>query len=176
MTQDAARREVRRAVEATQLSRRAFAERAKVDPKTLGDFLDGRRWAQQPTRNKIERALGWPSGRITDLAEGSQNAVRLPLPPPPLDLFAAIDGEVRLLPEVKEHLKKQVGLLLRVQALDPMALADEPAASMDQTVTDADLLADLRQARKAEERPLNGPRKSRGENIRSGASPRKSGT
>lgn len=69
MSKEFARREVRKAVEA-QWTRLAFARRAKLDPGTLTDFLEGRRWPQGPTLAKIESGLGWPAGRITDMADG----------------------------------------------------------------------------------------------------------
>ncbi len=69
MGQNEARREVRRAVEATGLGRLEFAKVARVDSGTLIDFLEGRRWPHAPTRAKIEAALRWPPGRIVDLAE-----------------------------------------------------------------------------------------------------------
>lgn len=70
VSREAARREVRRAVDAG-WARRAFAEKAKIDPGTLSDFLEGKRWAQATNRTKIEKALGWPAGKITDLAEAT---------------------------------------------------------------------------------------------------------
>lgn len=69
VSKDFARREVRTAVDA-QWTRLAFAKKAKVDPGTLTDFLEGRRWPQGPTLAKIETALGWPAGRIVDMADG----------------------------------------------------------------------------------------------------------
>jgi transcriptional regulator with XRE-family HTH domain len=41
-----------------------------LDPGTVGDFLNGQRWPQAPTRGKIEKALGWPYGRIKQIADG----------------------------------------------------------------------------------------------------------
>lgn len=69
MSQDAARRAVRNAIDA-RWARGAFADKAKIDPGTLGDFLDGKRWPQGRNRAKIEEALGWPVGSIEDLSEG----------------------------------------------------------------------------------------------------------
>ena len=65
---EAARREVDRLVQ--QEGRTRFAARAGMDPKTLGDFLNGNRWSQGPTFSRIEAALGWPPGRIADIAAG----------------------------------------------------------------------------------------------------------
>lgn len=69
MSREVARREVRRAVEA-RWTRSAFAARAAIDPGTLGDFLDGKRWPQGGNRTKIENALDWPIGAIADMADG----------------------------------------------------------------------------------------------------------
>jgi hypothetical protein len=69
VSRDVARREARRAVE-VRWTRSAFASRAAIDPGTLGDFLDGKRWPQGGNRAKIERALGWPIGAIADMADG----------------------------------------------------------------------------------------------------------
>lgn len=69
MSRELARRAVRRAIAAE--GRLAFAKRAGVDPGTLAHFLDGNRWPQSRTTAKIEAALGWQSGHILDLVEGS---------------------------------------------------------------------------------------------------------
>lgn len=70
MSDDDARRETRRAVDATLGGRGAFAKKAGLDPQTLSTFLNGARWPHGATLAKIERALGWPAGRITDMREG----------------------------------------------------------------------------------------------------------
>jgi len=85
VTREAARREVRRVVDAS-WTRGSFADKAKLDPGTLGDFLDGRRWPQGGNRTKIERALGWPLGKIMDLAEAEESA------PPPMAAAASPVG------------------------------------------------------------------------------------
>lgn len=114
MSRDVARREVRRAVESFG-GRGKFAEKAGIDPGTLGDFLDGARWAQPRTRTKIEKALGWPAGLIMDIADGVLQEV----PPPVFDVIHAIRNDPNLLPEAREHLERQYGLLLRVKAAEP---------------------------------------------------------
>lgn len=42
-----------------------------ADPGTIGDFLNGNRWPKTGTQGKIERALGWPSGSIRQIGNGS---------------------------------------------------------------------------------------------------------
>lgn len=120
MSQDEARRVVRRAVEAHENGRVAFARKAKLDPGTLGDFLDGRHWPQARTRNKIEKALGWPSGRISDLADG--------IDPSNSGVVDAIRADTRLLPEARNHLLNQYHLLLRLTM--PAETVAELEASM----------------------------------------------
>jgi transcriptional regulator with XRE-family HTH domain len=105
MSRETAGREVRRAVAATGLTRVAFADRAKVDPGTLGDFLDGRRWPQAPTRRKIEKALGWPAGRISDLADAETTV------PAAVAIEDLINADPSLHPVAKAHFLNQLELL-----------------------------------------------------------------
>lgn len=42
------------------------------DPGTLGDFLNGNRWPKFNTQGRIEKALGWPAGTITAIADGAE--------------------------------------------------------------------------------------------------------
>lgn len=69
MSQDDARRAVRRAIDATGY-RESWARKAGIDAKTLATFLGGTTWPQGPTRTKIEQALGWPIGALTDIEDG----------------------------------------------------------------------------------------------------------
>jgi hypothetical protein len=115
MSEDEARREVRREVDARG-GRGAFAKQAKIDPGTLGDFLDGIRWPHAKTRTKVEQALGWPAGRIEDLREGVAAVT---------SVEDAIRADPELLPEARDHLLNQVRLLRRLQsALAPTDLAE----------------------------------------------------
>ena len=57
-----------------------LARQTEVDPGTIGDFLGGTRWPKFKTQGRIEKALGWPSGTIVNIADGG------PIPP--------LDGEV----------------------------------------------------------------------------------
>lgn len=120
MTYDDARRAVRKAVEA-QGGRVAFAKRAKIDPGTLGGFLEGTHWPQARSRTKIEQALDWEPGRIMDLAEGVEDLGSG-------SVIEAIQRDPNLLPEAREHLMKQYGLLLRLGA--PARDEDELRAAM----------------------------------------------
>jgi transcriptional regulator with XRE-family HTH domain len=45
-----------------------LADAAKVDAKTLGDLIRGRRWPIAKNRARIEEALGWPPGEIARIA------------------------------------------------------------------------------------------------------------
>lgn len=120
MSRETASREVRRAVEATGETRTAFADRAGVDLGTLIDFLDGKRWAQAPTRAKIERALGWPAGRISDIQHGHTD---------PLTSGSSVEDAIRAdatLPDIaKAHLLSQVALLRHLRDGLPPELAEE---------------------------------------------------
>lgn len=64
-----ARRAAKRAIDA-RWTRASFAKKAKIDPGTLTDFLEGVRWPQGRSRAKIEETLGWPIGSLDDLREG----------------------------------------------------------------------------------------------------------
>jgi transcriptional regulator with XRE-family HTH domain len=120
MSRETASREVRRAVAATGLTRAAFAKRAGVDAGTLGDFLDGKRWAQAPTRRKIERALKWPAGRISELEQEPDATESLPS-----TIEAAIRDDPSLQPIAKAHLLTQVALLRYLRDGLPPELAEE---------------------------------------------------
>jgi transcriptional regulator with XRE-family HTH domain len=61
-------------------SQTQLAQRAEVDSGTLGDFLAGRRWPRNTTQAKVERALGWPSGTIAQIATGGTAPVVKPTP------------------------------------------------------------------------------------------------
>lgn len=69
VSEEEARRAAKRAIDA-RWTRSSFAKKAKIDTKTLGDFLGGIRWPQGRSRAKIEEALGWPIGSLDDLREG----------------------------------------------------------------------------------------------------------
>lgn len=70
MARSDAQREVRVAVEASGLTRKDFAEKIGIDPGTLADFIEGKRWAQGPKRTKMEDGIGWPAGTISRLERG----------------------------------------------------------------------------------------------------------
>lgn len=56
-----------------------LADKAEVDPGTVGDFLNGSRWPKVRTQGRLEKALGWPAGTIHQIAQGAQVS-------PPMDL------------------------------------------------------------------------------------------
>src|SRR5688500_18512912 len=92
MDEDLARRAVRRAVEAKG-GRKDFADSAGIDSGTLTDFLEGIRWPHPKTRSKIETALGWPAGRILDIAEGVASEYVSPEVDLLTEVFVAIDRQ-----------------------------------------------------------------------------------
>lgn len=47
-----------------------LAEEADVDPQTVRDFLDGKRWPQTKTRSALERAVGIATGDLELAARG----------------------------------------------------------------------------------------------------------
>ncbi|WP_192809764.1 helix-turn-helix domain-containing protein [Actinomadura rudentiformis] len=57
----------RRALDITQ---EQLAERARVDPKTVGSLESATRWPQKASREKIEQALDWDEGDLARIAEG----------------------------------------------------------------------------------------------------------
>lgn len=132
MSREGALHEVRRAVEATGLPLKVFAEQAGLDPGTLGDYLNGKRKAQAPTRRKIEHALGWEPGRILDLE-------RDPDPGPVAEaLEEAILADTRLLPEARAHLLNQLELLLRLQAATPPGFLEQQERRRQEAQAEAD--------------------------------------
>lgn len=68
------------------LTQQELAERADVDPKTVGDLLRARRWPIARTRARVEKALGWEAGELDRIRRDQPDA---PLIPP--DLQRRID-------------------------------------------------------------------------------------
>lgn len=148
MSREVARRVARAAIEAAGRSREAWAADADIDPKTLASFLSGERWPHATTRRRIELALAWPAGALVDIAEGvhpddvlghrrpaGPAAAAATTPAASLDLIEAIRHDPHLLPEAKEHLERQYGLLLRVQAAQVSTPAKTAAAIEDAKAT-----------------------------------------
>lgn len=64
-----------RAAVTTELRRRGvtprqLALRAQLSTGTVNDFLNGVRWPRTGSLGKIEAFLGWPPGRLDELADG----------------------------------------------------------------------------------------------------------
>lgn len=119
MSDDDARREVARLVQLAG-GRTAFARKAKIDPKSLGSFLDGWRWPQDRTLTKIEQALGRPVGWITDLrreavsadnGEDEPGSRPRPVSPETQAILDAIRAHPGLHPLIAAHLENQVEIL-----------------------------------------------------------------
>jgi hypothetical protein len=47
-----------------------LVRQTEADPGTIGDFLNGNRWPKFRTQGRIEKALGWPAGTMTEIADG----------------------------------------------------------------------------------------------------------
>lgn len=54
-----------------------LVRQTEADPGTIGDFLNGNRWPKYATQGKIEKAIGWPAGKMSGIADGEDA--------PPLD-------------------------------------------------------------------------------------------
>jgi len=57
------------------------------DPGTIGDFLNGNRWPKFKTQGRIEKALSWPPGTLTAIADGAEP------PDPEAEPDAAVGGD-----------------------------------------------------------------------------------
>lgn len=47
-----------------------LVRQTEADPGTIGDFLNGNRWPKFRTQGRIEKALGWAAGTLTEIADG----------------------------------------------------------------------------------------------------------
>jgi hypothetical protein len=63
-----------------------LARQTEADPGTIGTFLSGSTWPKLKTQGRIEKALGWPAGTLTAIADGAE--------PPPLDGGSALQDPV----------------------------------------------------------------------------------
>lgn len=54
------------------LTQEALAVQAGVDPTTVNAFLNGRNWPQPRTRAKLEIALKWEVGTLSQIAKGEE--------------------------------------------------------------------------------------------------------
>jgi hypothetical protein len=64
-----------------------LVRQTKADPGTIGDFLNGNRWPKLGTQGRIEKAIGYPAGELTAIADGAE-------PPALKDGKASPDGTV----------------------------------------------------------------------------------
>lgn len=46
--------------------------KTKADAGTIGDFLNGNRWPKFQNQGRIEKAIGWPAGTLTAIADGAE--------------------------------------------------------------------------------------------------------
>lgn len=140
MTRDQARREVQRHVDAAG-GISSFAKSAALDPGTLSDFLNGKRWPHARNRTKIEDTLGWPHGQIEDLANRADEIAVRPGKPSRLvrlltlaDELAAQDQDVLL--ALAERLRGQTeGDVIRIDddITDEMLRSEAKAIRADVT-------------------------------------------
>lgn len=180
MNYDAARLALRRALAAKGWNPADLSRAAGVDQGTVLDFLNGNRTPQIKTRGRMEQAVGWPAGTLDDIAaghepplveldeqddeqDGGRHLTVAPDVPPENPVLEAIRNDPHLLPEAKEHLLNQYGLLLRVAALSEESArlphvarrsSDAPAAPAD-PAEEARILEDVERAARANPR---GPR------------------
>jgi transcriptional regulator with XRE-family HTH domain len=66
----AAGRALEKRIGELRLTRTQVAQGAKVDVQTVSALIEGRRWPQLGSRTRIEEAVGWDVGHLSDLAEG----------------------------------------------------------------------------------------------------------
>ncbi len=57
-------------MEALSLSARRMALEVQISTNTIGRFLNGESWPKAHQREMIERAIGWPSGALEEIATG----------------------------------------------------------------------------------------------------------
>lgn len=124
-----------RAAVTTELRRRGvtprqLALRAQLSTGTVNDFLNGVRWPRTGSLGKIEAFLGWPPGRLDELADG-----------------VAADTA----PEQDDDAAVLTGVLLDI---DPGAFADLDPAEQAEAVAAAKLtyLERAREIRRSRER------------------------
>jgi hypothetical protein len=112
-TRDERRNLARQAVSAQMADRGInptdVARQAKINPDTIGDFLAGTRWPKIGTQGKIERALNWPPGTISQI----ESTGRAPV-------VRSARSEVDLIRELAERLPptSQAALLSYAAYLD----------------------------------------------------------
>lgn len=117
------RGEVRAAMAARGWNNAELAEAADVDPKTVNDFIAGRRWPQAKTLNAIEKAFGWDLDQINRMVErlGTYSARLVEFPktsvPAPSDEVAALETGYERVVEFTEHVRRNYPTLT-AQALD----------------------------------------------------------
>lgn len=128
---------VREKVDASEWSLRTYAQMRGVAYSTLRRYYDKnlsplRQPPRRETLRELALALDVPLGEVEQAALESLSYRSSPVKLEPRatnnqsrpagDIIAAIEQNDELLPEAKEHLINQVGLLLRVQRAAPVGL------------------------------------------------------
>lgn len=105
----------------SELSARAIAEKSGLSHGTVSNYLAGKipRTITDQTLDGLSKGFGIPLPRLRAAYLADRGLAPAESPEPTKDedeVVQAILSDTRLLPEAKEHLVRQYGLLLRVQA------------------------------------------------------------
>ena len=138
------------------LTVRELADKAGLSSSTIQNYLDGRgRKTQIPdeTLAQLARGFGIPYPRVRAAHLADQGLTEVPrqnAQEPGQGVVAAILADDRLLPEAREHLVRQYGLLLRIHGeSEDQALRDQAAKA----AADVTELEGRRRPAKATKRP-----------------------
>lgn len=94
---------------------RILADEAEVDPKTLGDLLNGRTSnAQARTLARISRALGWPEFTLEEIATGLRDEPETLIPPDVRQRLSEAELAIDEVRGVVERLEGRVARLARL--------------------------------------------------------------
>lgn len=89
------------------------------------------------TLHDLEDALGWTRGSVDLVLEGKEPGLLVTQGDEASSVIAAVLADPHLLPEAKQHLVNQYGLLLRVQGSAPLTVEEKSFVDQGQTDLDA---------------------------------------
>jgi hypothetical protein len=95
-----------------EMDQSALARTANVDPKTVRAFERGERWPRERSRTRIEAALEWPAGSLTEIREGKK--------PFPMRVDREYLGMPPLTDEQKARMKDRLNHPYRPVAENPL--------------------------------------------------------